>query len=195
MPTRRNCSPMTDGWTSVLIHTSQVGQATMNIRGAKRLAGAVGGAGRRVAGVLGMSLAVVIAAFSLSTADAAVNTWKLNDNLGTGSNWSAGSAPSGNGNAGSYQDAVFASASTTGTTSSATSNLYLQSVNVTNGSSYRFSPGRPRPSPSGWGSLRAAPLVKGQPSPTAFRGVRKTSSISRTTRRSRSPGPRSARHQ
>ena len=112
----------------------------MKTHDATRLA-AVEEAGTLVNGILGMSLAAVIAAFSLPTADAAVNTWKSNDNLGTGSNWSAGSAPSGSGNAGSYQDAVFASASTTGTTSSATSNLYLQSVNITNGSTYRFSPG------------------------------------------------------
>ena len=89
-------------------------------------------------------LALVLGAVTLGWgihADAAINTWTINDNLGTSGNWSAGSPPTGSGNAGSYQDALFASASTTGTTSAGTTNLYSQSVNVTNGSSYRFQPG------------------------------------------------------
>ncbi|MFM7243463.1 MAG: beta strand repeat-containing protein [Planctomycetaceae bacterium] len=82
----------------------------------------------------------VCAAFT-GPADAAINTWTINENLGTAGNWSAASPPSSSGNAGSYQDGLFASSVTTGTSSAGTSNLYFQSVNVTNGSAYRISPG------------------------------------------------------
>ena len=113
----------------------------MEIQWGKRLVGVTRGIRRPGAGVRRVSLVVAVAAFWASAAEAAINTWKTNDVLSTSGNWSAASPPTGSSNPGSYQDALFASASTTGSTSAGTSNMYLQSVNVTNGSSYRFSPG------------------------------------------------------
>ena len=100
-----------------------------------RLTGVAAGAGRRPLNACCTSLVLATVACWTSAANSAINTWTINASLSTAANWSEGSAPNSSSSLGSYQDGLFASVSTEATSSS--NNLYFQSVNVTNGSTYR----------------------------------------------------------
>ncbi|MBU6222162.1 MAG: autotransporter-associated beta strand repeat-containing protein [Planctomycetes bacterium] len=103
-----------------------------------RLAGMAVGSGRLPAGVnCTFSVLALVAWLVGIPASAAINTFTTGTNFSTGANWSAGSAPTGSGNAGSFTDSLYTSSSGTsfGTT---TNTIFLQSYNVTNGSTYRL---------------------------------------------------------
>ena len=70
-------------------------------------------------------------------ASAAINTFSTGTNFNSGPSWSVGNAPVGSSNTGSFTDSLYTSSSGT-TLGSTSSTFYLQSYNVTNGSTYRL---------------------------------------------------------
>ena len=136
--TRRNRWPGSDARASGRNGPRDLGRAVMEsiiVTTGTRLSGVAAGAGRRPLNACCTSLVLATVACWTSAANSAINTWTINASLSTAANWSEGSAPNSSSSLGSYQDGLFASVSTEATSSS--NNLYFQSVNVTNGSTYR----------------------------------------------------------
>jgi autotransporter-associated beta strand protein len=68
---------------------------------------------------------------------AAINTFSTGTNFNNGPSWSVGNAPVSSSNTGSFTDSLYTSSSGT-TLGSTSSTFFLQSYNVTNGSTYRL---------------------------------------------------------
>jgi fibronectin-binding autotransporter adhesin len=103
-----------------------------------RLAWVAVGSGRFPVGVNCTLPVLALMAWLVSIpASAAINTFSTGTNFNNAPSWSVGSAPVSSSNTGSFTDSLYTSSSGT-TLGSTSSTFFLQSYNVTNGSTYRL---------------------------------------------------------